>query len=170
MEIEKTTPGKFAVNYGLVLGAIMILIAVIMYGTGMALRGEQWPNYLYYLAFPAIIIYAIMQYKKHNANTLTLGEAIKTGLIIALISALVYAVYGLLFNYVIDPEFTAKAMEVAKEKLYDNPDMTPEVADQAMKFMEMFSNPFLGITVWIALSAFFGLIYSLIAGLIMKSE
>ena len=105
MEAQQPTPSKFARNYGVILGVIMIFIAVIMYVTGMSLQGVQWPQYLYYIIFPVVIFYAISQFKKQNANTLSLGQAIKIGIVIAVISAVVYIIYGLLFNYVIDPEF-----------------------------------------------------------------
>ncbi|WP_412560394.1 DUF4199 domain-containing protein [Winogradskyella sp. MIT101101] len=114
MEHQKPKAGKFALNYGLILGLVMISIAVIMYVTGLALEGVQWPNYLYYIIFPVVIFYAIGQYKKANANVLSLGDAIKVGLAIAVVSALVYVIYGFIFNYVIDPEFMAQALEVAK--------------------------------------------------------
>jgi hypothetical protein len=136
----------------------------------MALEGQQWPNIIYYIAFPVVIMYAISQYKKANANTLGLGDAIKVGLSIAVISAIVYLIYGLLFNYVIDPEFMGQMMEVQRDKLLENPNMTPEAVEQSMKMMEMMFNPFIGSAFWVAMSAFFGLIYSLIGGLVMKTK
>ncbi|HET8838122.1 MAG TPA: DUF4199 domain-containing protein [Flavobacteriaceae bacterium] len=170
METQQLSPGKFGVNYGLILGVILVLISVIMYVTGMQLAGEQWPIYLFYLIFLITIFYAISQFKKKNGNFLKLGEAIKCGLIVGIISALVFGVYTLIFNYVIDPGFTAQMMEVQREKMMENPNMTEEMMDQSMKFMEMFSSPWVLIAFWLAMSAFFALIYSLIAGLIMKKE
>lgn len=170
MEQPNITPGKFSMNYGLMLGLVMIVINVLMYVTGMTLEGKQWPQFLYYLIFPVTIFYAVNQFKKKNGNVLSLGQAIKTGLIIAIISALVFSVYSLIFHYVIDPDFVSKVMEVTREKMMENPNMTEEQVDQSMAFAEKFMNPFLGVTFWIALSAIFGLIYSLIAGLIMKNE
>ena len=49
METQKPTTGKFAMNYGIILGVVMILISVITYVTGMALEGTQWPQYIYYI-------------------------------------------------------------------------------------------------------------------------
>lgn len=170
MENEKPKAGKFALNYGIILGLFMVTIAVVLYVTGMALEGVQWPNFIYYIIFPIVVIYGISQYKKSNANILSLGDAIKVGLAIAVISALVYVVYGLLFNYVIDPEFMAQAMEVAKEKMLENPNITEEQVEQSIKMVEMFSNPLIGSAFWLAMSAFFGLIYSLIGGLVMKND
>ena len=170
MENQKPTAGKFALNYGVILGVLMIAIGVVTYVTGMALEGKQWPNIIYYISFPVVIMYAISQYKKANANTLSLGDAIKVGLSIAVISAIVYLIYGLLFNYVIDPEFMGQMMEVQRDKLLENPNMTPEAVGQSMKMMEMMFNPFIGSAFWVAMSAFFGLIYSIIGGLVMKTK
>ncbi len=170
MESQKITPGKFALNYGLILGLIMIVIGVVTYVTGIALELKQWPQYVYYIIFAVTIIYAISQYKKSNANLLSLGEALKIGVIIGVISALIYAAYIILFNYVIDPEFMDLIMEATKDKMLENPNMTEEIADQSMAMMEKFMNPFVGSAMWIALSALFGLIYSLIGGLVMKKE
>ncbi len=170
MESQELSPGKFARNYGLILGLILVLIAVVMYATGMQLEGVQWPMYLFYILFPIVIIYAIGQYKKQNRGFLSLSEALKVGIVTAVISALVYAVYGLLFNYVIDPEFMGQVMEVAKDKMLEDSNMSEEMAEQSIKMMEKFSNPMIGTAFWIALSAIFGLIYSLIGGLVMKKE
>jgi len=76
MEAQKPTVGKFAMNYGVILGVIKIFIGVITYVTGMALKGEQWPQWLYYIIFPIVIFYAISQFKKQNANVYTLCNII----------------------------------------------------------------------------------------------
>jgi len=79
-------------------------------------------------------------------------------------------IYSMIFNYLIDPEFMSQMMEVARDKMLENPNMTEEMVDQSMKFIEMFSNPAISGAFMIAMSAVFGLIYSLIGGLIMKRE
>ncbi len=170
METKPLSPGKFALNYGLVLGLIMILINVAMYATGMIIEGKQWPIFMYYIIFPVFIIYTISQYKKYNASMLTLSDALKVGVATAVISAIVASLYSILLNYVIDPDLMGKAMEAAREKLYENPKMTEEMIDKSIEVMEKFSNPLIGSAFWIGMSAIFGLIYSLIGGLVMKKE
>lgn len=171
METEKITTGKFAMNYGIILGVVMIVLNVISYVTGQAMEGAQWPQVIYYILFPVVIMYAISKYKKHNANVLTLGSAIKLGVVIGVISAIIYILYGLLFNYVIDPEFMSQLMEVTIDKTIEqNPDMAQAQIDQTVKMMEMMFNPLIGSAFWIAMSALFGLIWSLIGGLVMKSN
>ena len=171
METQKFPPGKFAINYGVILGLVMVLISVFTYVTGLAIEGAQWPTAIYYLIFPIVIFYAISQYKKRNANLLSLSDALKVGVLIGVISAIVFVIYSLIFNYVIDPDFINQMMDVAKDKmLEDNPEMTQEMIDQGMKFVEMFANPWLMGAFWVAMSGLFALIYSLIGGLVMKKE
>ncbi|MFD2541818.1 DUF4199 domain-containing protein [Lacinutrix gracilariae] len=170
MESQNAPVANFAKNYGLILGLILVLITVIMYVTGMQLEGIQWPMYLYYIIFPVTIIYAISQYKKQNGNLLSLKQAIKIGLLIAVISAIVFAVYSLIFNYIIDPEFQGLAMEAVRDKLLENPNLTEEIVDKQMDMMEKFSSPLIANAAFIAFSSIFGLIYSLIGGLVMKKE
>jgi len=169
METQIPTPGKFARNYGVILGVIMIVISVVTYVTGMALKLIRWPEYIYYVVFAIVIIYAISQFKKQNANILSLGQAIKLGVVIAAISAIVYIIYGFIFRYVIDPEFMGLMKEAAQNKMLEA-NLSQEIVDQQMKIMEIFMNPLIGSALWIGLSMFFGLIYSLIGGLVMKKE
>jgi hypothetical protein len=169
METQKITPGKFGMNYGLYLGGLMVIISILMYATDMALEGTQWPVYLYYVAFPVIILFAISKYKKLNANALSLGEALKLGLIIAVISALVYVAYIFIFNYLIDTEFNNKMIEAAETKIAES-ELPVETKEAQLKMVKMFSSPSVGSLAWIALSMIFGLVYSLIGGLVMKRE
>ncbi|WP_445957584.1 DUF4199 domain-containing protein [Yeosuana sp.] len=170
MESQNLSPGKFALNYGVMLAIIMILISVTTYVTGMTLEGVQWPNYVYYVIFPIIIIYAISQFKKQNSNLLSLGQAIKLGVLISIISGVIIMIYSVIFNYLIDPEFMSDLMQVTKDKMLEDPKFTEEMIDQSMKIFKIFSNPFISGAFMIVMSAIFGLIYSLIGGLIMKRE
>ena len=170
METKPLSPGKFALNYGVILGLIIILISVIMYVTGMQLEGVQWPIYVFYLIFLVVIFYAVHQFKKQNGNFLKLTEAIKIGVLAGVVSALLFGIYTLLFNYVIDPGFMELMMDSTRDKLRENPNMTDEMVESSMEWVETFSSPWMLTAYWLALSAFFGLIYSLVAGLIMKKE
>ena len=109
METQKITPGKYAINYGLILGGVMIAISIFMYATEMAFKQQQWPMYIYYVVFPVVIIMVLVSYKKHGAGYLSIGEALKLGLAIAAISAIVNILYGFLFfNFLMYVRFIAK--------------------------------------------------------------
>lgn len=164
------SPGKFAITYGVILGIIIVLIALLMYVTGMALEGIQWPMYIYYLIFPIVIIIAIKAYKKENGGFLSLSEALKTGVATAVISGLIFLIYNLLFNYVIEPTYAQQALDATRDQLAEAGTMTDEQIEATLEWVKWGSDPLIGSAIWIAFSAFLGLIYSLIAGLIMKQK
>jgi len=170
MELQKQSPGKFALNYGLITGVAMILLAAIMYVTGLGLEGVQWPNWIYYAFFAGIIFYTINAYKKANAGVLSLGEAIKIGLTIAGVSAVIAIAYGYVFENFIDPEYIQQALKFQEDKLLENSSMSPEQKELQMKTMESMMSATLRNAILLGFSLIFGLIYSLIGGLIMKKE
>ena len=108
-----------------------------------------------------------MSYKKHGAGYLSIGEALKLGLAIAAISAIVNILYGFLFNYVIDPEYNQKVMDFSID-LIANSDAPVEQKEMQRNVLEFFKNPFNASAFWLGMSLFFGLIYSLIGGLVLK--
>jgi len=61
-------------------------------------------------------------------------------------------------------------MAVQHDKMLENPNVTQEQVDQTMSLMEKMQNPMLGSAAWVALSSVFGLIWSLIGGLVMRSN
>ncbi|HSI68604.1 MAG TPA: DUF4199 domain-containing protein [Gillisia sp.] len=164
------TPGKIGANYGFILGIILILISVITYVTGLAYEGAQWPMYLYYVAFPVVIIFGIKAYKNQNNNYLSLSEALKVGVLTGVISGILFLIYNLIFNYIIEPDFAEQMLDIARDQMAASGNLTDEQIEMSLGWIKWMSNPLLGGAIFIAMSAFFGLIYSLIAGLVMKNK
>lgn len=170
MENEYST-SKFSLPYGAILGLVITVIAVLMYVSGMLLAGEQWPVYIFYLFFPLYIGYCVYTYRTKNGGFLSLGKAIKVGVTIAVVGGIVYGIYNLIFFYIIEPGITEQLMDVAREKMFEeNPDMTEEQAEMTLGFVAKFSNPLFSSAMYILLSAVFGFLYGLFAGLIFKRE
>lgn len=171
MDNENAPIKKTAINFGIIIGVILLLIVAAMYATGMLQEGVQWPMYIYYGLYPFLIGYTVHAYRKANGGFLSLGQALKVGVTAAVIGGIIYAIYNIIFVKFIDPGLTEQIMDMTREKMFEqNPDMTEEQADVAMGFVEKFSDPFIGGAFFIVLSAFFGFIYSLISGLIFKRE
>ena len=141
-----------------------------MYVTGMALEGKQWPMYVYYVIFPVVIFIAVKAFKKENGGFLSVSEALKTGVAAAVISGLIFLVYNLLFNYVIEPTYAQQVLDATRDQLTEAGTMNEEQIEATLEWVKWGSNPLIGSAIWLAFSAFLGLIYSLIAGLIMKQK
>ena len=165
----KVTRKSIMLNYGLLLGFVSIIIALLNYVFGDLYK----PHWIMIVASTvssiAIIVLGIKKVKEFNNGFLTIGEAIKTGLGIALISALIYSVYVLVFfNFIETSYFENLALVQEQSILEKYPNLTDEQMEGALKNAAMFNNTGANITLTIIISLFFGLIVSFISGLIMK--
>lgn len=162
---------KFAVTFGIPLGIMVVLLAVSMYASGMMETGEQWPIYIYYAIFPFYIAYSVYEYRKRNDGFLSMKDALKVGISVALIAGIVYGIYNLIYFYVLEPETAAKLLEVAEQKMYEQqPNMTEEQVAEAMVYVKRFSNPLFASAMYLLLSAVFGFLYGLISGAIFQKN
>ncbi len=160
------------INYGLLLGVASILLSVGVYASGMDLMKQPfWIKALSYIIFIAAIVMGIKKYRDLNNNFLSLGQAMKVGVGIALIGGLISAIYTYLFFSVIEPDMMNQIMVVAEEKMLEqNPDMSDDQIETALGFSKIFMSPFAMSTMAIIGSLFMGAIISLIGGLILKKE
>ena len=171
METQQLSARKFILNYGLLLGVLSILVAVVMYVTNMYVEKSWITNVLGFVIMVVVIILGINEFKKSNGGFLSLGEAIKIGVGIALIASILGAIYQLIFINFIDPDFMERMMQMQFDSMIEqNPDMSKEQLDMAMEMGRKFSSPWITTAIAIVGSLLFGLIISLIAGLVMKKE
>lgn len=126
MDSQKLPLYKFALKYGLILAAIPTLYNIILllfglhldynyYGEGI---GESYTK-ARVLLLPAILFIAIYKYRKVNAGTLKLIQAIKLGLWIALIGSIVIISYNLIFRLLIEPDFSANFYDINREQIFN---------------------------------------------------
>ena len=173
---KNITPAKSGILYGVLFGVVMILEFVIMYIIGMkSLVGTSVGlvvNLANYLILPILFIYiGCNNYKKNiNNGFVTLIECLKTGVSITFIAALIYALFNVIFNFIF-PDFINEMASITKEAmLQQNPSMTAEQLETGISLMKKFMSPLFVFPVTIAMYSFFGLIYSLIIGAILKNE
>ncbi|NHF59406.1 DUF4199 domain-containing protein [Flavobacteriaceae bacterium TP-CH-4] len=169
-EIQPKT-GKFALNFGVILGALSIVFALMLYSMDMQYE-QGWGIFLVNVfIMAAVIVIGIIQFKKANEGFLTLTEGIKVGIGIALVAAIIGVVYQQIFMNLIEPDFLENILQVRKaEMIAQNPNMTQEQIANAEEMMKKFSGP--GISAAIALigGLFIGLVISLISSLILKKQ
>lgn len=174
MENQKST-SKPHVEFGLFYGLAMILSFVLIY----VLNIDPFENPLVgtltsvfsYLIFPVAFIYfGIAAFKKNNQGFASLGECLKTGVTIAFIGALLFAVFNVIFNYIF-PEYLLEILAQTKKIMVkQNPSMTSDQLETAISMTKKFSSPIFSIPMTLLMFSFLGLIYSLIIGLIVRKE
>jgi len=154
-------------NYGLYLGTISILIAVIKYAMGMQYEQEFYSGILGLIVLVVLIILGIKKFKTDNLNLLSFGKAVKIGIGITFIATLLIIVYYLIFGMLIEPDFQTLSIEAQKTVWADSFGMTPsEVEATAERSIDYFYISLFGGVLIINL--FLGGITSLIAGAVMK--
>jgi hypothetical protein len=169
METPQASVRKIAVNYGLMLALASILVQVISYVTNNHIDQPWWITVLSTILSVAIYVYALKTFRNDNGGFMSLGQALKVGLAMAVISGIVYAIYFYLFSTVIEPDYMQQTLDFRNAQMLEqNPNMTQEQMDAAAEFQQMFIQPWLMSAFVIIGSLFWGFIISLIAGLILK--
>ncbi len=167
MENQKVSAKNIMINYGAILGIISILISVSVYAMGKTYDQHWSIGVISFIVMVAILTMGIKKVKELNDGFLSLGEALKTGLGIALISGLISVAYTYVFTTIIEPDYFITLAEVQEQKWIDA-GMTDEQIEMQLGIMEKTSGPVITSAFVIIGSLFFGFIISLIAGLIMK--
>jgi uncharacterized membrane protein YeaQ/YmgE (transglycosylase-associated protein family) len=171
METQALSVKKIAMPYGLILALATIVLSVIVYVMGMTYDQPWWQSLLNFVLMVTCIVYGLKAYKNGNGGFLSLGEALKTGLAIALIAGIVGSIFSYLFVTVIEPDFAVNMLEATREKMIEqNPEMTEEQMTVTLDITEKMMSPGILVAFGIIASLFFGFIISLIAGLVMKQN
>ncbi|MDH5414589.1 MAG: DUF4199 domain-containing protein [Flavobacteriaceae bacterium] len=167
MENQQQPTKKFALNYGLYLGLALILLGVILYAMGKTYDRDWYTQVLSIIITGTFIYLGIKEFKKSNNGILSLSQGLKTGVGIALISAVIYVLYTVIFVQFIEPDFIENITEMQKQQFLENPNMTDEMIEQMGENTRKYFWAFTigGILIF---SIFIGFVISLIASLIMK--
>ncbi len=159
------------VKYGLLLGISKVIVELLNYAFGDLYVRPWWVGLLGFALFVGFIVWAINDYKALNDGYLRVNEAIKTGLGISLIAAVIGAIFLYVLIYYIEPGFIEKSLEVQEQLMLEkNPDMDEQTLEMALDMARKFMNPFFLFAATIAGTLIFGLIISLIAGLVMQKK
>lgn len=171
MENQQTPTKKIILNYGGILGIVSVLISVTLYALGMQYEQDWKTGSIGIIAMAVIIFLGIKKFREFNEGYLSIGEALKTGIGIALIGALISVAYSLIFLNFIEPDFMANTMAKAEVDMIEKfPQLTDEQIEQQISMMKKFSTPAITSAIAIVFSLFFGFVFSLISGFILKND
>jgi len=171
MENEQKPNSKIALNYGILLGAASILVSVTLYALGMQ-YDQDWKQGTFGILVMIIVIFlGIKKYKELNGGFLTVGEAIKTGVGIALIGSIISLLYSFIFMNYIEPDFITNISAKAEQNMLENyPELTDEQIEQALSMTKKMTSPAIMTSIGLITSLIFGLIISSITGFILKKN
>lgn len=171
MENKVKTSKDVILNYGLLLGFASIIVASANYALGNPYKPHWSISIISIVISTVFIVMGIKKVKQIQQGNLTLGEAIKTGLGISLLSGILYVFFFLILTTFVEPDFYVKVMEIQKETMIEQyPDFSDEQLESSLAMAEKFTKPWITAAFALIGSLFFGFIISLIGGLVMKGE
>ncbi|HLW14085.1 MAG TPA: DUF4199 domain-containing protein [Flavobacteriaceae bacterium] len=162
---------KLALNYGLLLGLFSVLLSVVVYSMGSFIEKPLWSTIAITFIGFGVTYYAILQYRTQLGGFLTLGQAMKLGVAIALIAGIIASLSNYIFMTYIEPDTVEKMIELGRQQLEESPNaLSDEQIEMSMEMSRKFMQPWLMAAMGILSSVFMGVIYSLVAGLILQKK
>ncbi len=162
---------KFAMTYGAVLGAVLSVIALIIWNLGIDENQVIVPvlNSVLIIAF---LSYAIIQYRnEHNGGFISYSESLKLGTTVAFFSSVILAFYQFVFISYINPSALSEVMSVAEQAILEaNPEISDEELEMRLEMMTKFSQPHWMMIMGVLGGTFMGFLYSLIISIFVKNE
>ncbi len=156
-------------NYGLYLGIATVLINLVNYAMGNHLDPHWSIGVISGALFIGFIIYGIKNFKEANGGIISWGQAVKIGVGVVIIAALIGSIYNYIFMNFIEPDYMSQLMEVQNQKYLDQ-GLTEEQIEMSNSISEKFKNPTIIAATGIIGSAIGGFIVSAIAGAFMKES
>ncbi len=168
---KQNSATKIMLTYGLYLGILSIIVSVANYSFGNIYKPHWSINIVNYLIMIAFIVMGLKAFKDQNEGFLKLGQALKIGIGIALVAAILSLIYFVIFVNYIEPDFISKLGDFQEQMMYEKfPDMDEAIIEKQIEMSRKFMSPAIMSAFILIGSLFLGLIFSLIAGLIMKKD
>ncbi|MFP9115208.1 DUF4199 domain-containing protein [Flavobacterium sp. RHBU_3] len=167
---------KSIILNGLIGGIISISGFFILEGTGGNSHGtlSMVVGYASMLLAFSLIYVAIKNYRdKENGGFISFSQALKAGLLIALITSTVYVVAWLIYSAYFSPDFIEQYSKAVLNSMAKEGKSAAEIqakAAEMKEFAAMYNNPFLKIAITYTEVLPLGIIISIITVLILKKK
>jgi len=171
MENSPLKTSTYALRYGLLLGLISVFFGVMIFMLEMHYQQDQKIGIVSLAINLILIILGLVAFKKANGGYISLAQALKTGLGIALIAGIIAVTYQLILVTVLDPDTIQKTIDFQMEKIrMEQPELPAETLDQIESMQRKFTSPWMMVAIGLVFSLFIGFVFSLIGGLIIKKS
>lgn len=166
-EIQPTT-GKYAMKFGLIMGGIGVVLNLMLFLQDAHTQSNSSLQLVGLAISIAIIIWAIISFRKANRGLLSVSQALKIGAGMGAIAGVISVLYTLLLSNVLDPDYvmTLTQNRIAEAAAENN--FTPEMIEQQTEMGVKFF--WVGYPIILIISTLIGLVTGLIGGLVLKKS
>jgi hypothetical protein len=159
------------VKYGVITGIAVCSWVVIEYLLGFHTSRLEIGKYSGYFSMiiPFVTLFLAIREKLNETEeeSLSVWQGIRTGVLVSFLSAVITAVFMLLYNNLINPGWQRAAMEMQKRQMMQG-GMSLEAVNKYMKDYEIFMSGPIQFTLIIVGTVASGFVLSLILCLILK--
>ena len=155
-------------NYGLITGGASVFIALIAFAMGNSANPGIPLTILGFLVPTILIVLGIKKFKSINGGFLSWGQAVKIGVGISLVWAVIALTFQFILENYIDPTILEQKIELTRTAL-ENWGMDQDVIDEQIE-KQRNQSPLLTNAMGLMMIAFIGFVISAIAGAIMKES
>lgn len=164
--MEKLSPTRVALKWGVILGISLMLVTLIMYLTDQG--SNPWFGLLTLVAMVSVLVLSMQEYRKLNGGFMTYGEGFGIGALLSAVGGLLSSLFNTFYNVVIDPSIQQRAFEQARERLEEQGNLSDEQIDQALEISQKFQSPGFTFIAGVFGTIIMGAILSLIIAAIIR--
>jgi len=169
MEAQQPSKMKSALNFGAVLGLILMIISLIIYVFELY-DANKWLSWVSMLILVAGLVMGIRNFRdKENGGFISYGGAVGYGTLVALFAGIITSVFTYVYLGYIDDGFVHHQLMVQEDEMY-NQGMPEEQIEVAMEWTEKFMAPGVLAVMGVFMNTLIGFIISLIAAAFLKNE
>jgi alkylhydroperoxidase/carboxymuconolactone decarboxylase family protein YurZ len=168
MKPNQTKILKFGLNYGVITGFVGILFMMLLVSLDMLYDKSIAKALAGLVVLVVPIVFAIVNYKKLNGNSLSVGEALGVGMVTAIVAGLISLVFTyILTNFIIPDYWDVSAANNLTDLKKQFPKMTVEQLNDniaSQRKLSWITYPFI-----VLFNMAIGFIVSFIAGISIKT-
>ncbi|HEX9648956.1 MAG TPA: DUF4199 domain-containing protein [Cyclobacteriaceae bacterium] len=165
---EKTTIGKVAMKYGLILGLLSIVYFLVLSFADVLGKSNLW-NYLGIIFTIAVIYLAHKTFKEEGDGFMSYGQGLGIGTLTSLYSAILSNIFTFVYLSYVDDTMIQNIREKSISDM-EARGMSQGQIDQAMGFSETFMSPGFLMIMGILGGVLIGFIVSLLVSAITKNS
>ncbi|WP_108803782.1 DUF4199 domain-containing protein [Aquimarina sp. Aq107] len=171
MESKSIPIKKYILTYGLLFGIASIILSFTFYLTGNYVKQNLLHSAILFSITVFFIIFGLLVFKKNNNGFISLIEALKIGIGIAILGGLMAVLWKIILLKQIDPNIINQFEDKQIKRIAEmSSDLTQKNIEEKIKITKKYTSPLRMTITALIEDTFVGFLLSLIGGLIIRKK
>lgn len=161
---------RYSIEYGAISGIAGIIWGLILLYLDMHYQNSALSNLVGAIISITVVVYALVAFRKEY-GFLKIGQCVKIGLGIGVVSGILGSLYYLIMINYIDPDFVEVSLNHAMEAYAQkNPNVSQEHLDQVRIGQELGRRPLFAVASLLIIVAIYNFLIGLIGAIFLKKK